>query len=571
MSVAIKPAATRRTYPIGFNLYDENDENVLYIESGSTGGRTLHLTVENESGETVRLEDTSDDTASPTNYHFELKFRPKTLADASKILLGTSDVGDWSLAQEKHGDGTVSLYLVKKTSCEIQAGEKLDVTLEHVRADAAGGARGTRVEFKYKNLTYKSDSDPLAGTRTEHLSIINRRGKKNIPLYVGFVGSNTVLNDGSEANELELRIGNTSSAPISLATGSAKSKFILSLDSGHAAAKPWALGEDSQVEGINVKASFDKGNNWSDVSKSTQGMSSQWEIEAASLSQLDGTNYIQVKLSDIVTGHPSGFTNLYVRYENIPDYWDGEKEVAIEKTPLRTRQDADKSAKVKVKGNEKLEGKLQATKIEGIGALVKGMIIMWHPQEEPPAGWYRCDGKTYGGYKVPNLNEKFVRGVTGNSRGTGGNETIYLTESQIPNHASIHKTESGGKRHAHKMHGITVEVKKTHSSKKGLLNIETLTGWEAKEVANVSSDNKEDIKLCSLNISNNYGEGEQIYFGHQGTDYAERVEVQYENPQHTHTITDNNTSRSSTGIDITPEYVEMEYIIYLGQEGLSSS
>ena len=336
-SSVIKPTAAapfRRSHPIGFNLEDDDHQNVLYIDSASTGGRNLQFSVLNTSEESVAFSALTGNVGAD-NYHLELKFRPGTLANEDQIALTGSS--DWSFKVEKGDDGTVSLYFLSSSTSEIASGGKLDLTLQNVSADAGGGARGTRVEFKYRNLKYKNAAatERLEGTRIEHLSIINQRGKKNIPLHVGFVGSNTVLNDGATQNELVLRIGNASSDPISLAaSGGATPKFILSLDSGDKTSKPWALGTDSEVGGINVQVKF-PGDGWQDVTKSGQSSSPQWEIDIpASLNQLDGQNYLQVKLSSIITDHPSGFTNLYVRYENIPGYWDGQFVCAVEKAPL---------------------------------------------------------------------------------------------------------------------------------------------------------------------------------------------------------------------------------------------
>ncbi|MEB3151555.1 MAG: hypothetical protein VKL60_21385, partial [Sphaerospermopsis sp.] len=76
-------------------------------------------------------------------------------------------------------------------------------TLQNISAAPDGGARGTRVEIKYDNL--KTGDAPLTGNRLKNLNILNQRGKKQVPLYVGFIGSNTILNDGSE-NTLTLSI-----------------------------------------------------------------------------------------------------------------------------------------------------------------------------------------------------------------------------------------------------------------------------------------------------------------------------------------------------------------------------
>ncbi len=62
-----------------------------------------------------------------------------------------------------------------------------------------------------------SDDDTIEETRSHLLTIVNQQGKQNIPLHVGFIGSNQVLNIGvldarikhaEPGNKLRLRITN---------------------------------------------------------------------------------------------------------------------------------------------------------------------------------------------------------------------------------------------------------------------------------------------------------------------------------------------------------------------------
>lgn len=341
----------RDSYPLGFDLHDEEDQNVLYIDSDPEG-RDLHFSVLNTSRETVAFSALTGE-ASKENNHLQLKFRPGTLANWEQIALAEN--GNWNFKVEENLDKTISLYFLSTATPEIAPSGQLNLTLQKVSADGSGGARGTRVEFKYRNLKHKNaaDGENLEGTRVEHLSIVNQRGKQNIPLYVSFVSSNNVLNDGASQNQLDLRI--TSSYPVSLAPpGGATPKFILFFDSGDAESKPWALGTDSQVEGINVKVKF-PGGDWQDVPKSGQGSSVQWEIEITEPLELDEQNFLQLQLSSIITGHPSGHANLYVRYENIPGYWDSQFVSAIEKAPLLYKDFANSQKNVGI-GTTNLDG-----------------------------------------------------------------------------------------------------------------------------------------------------------------------------------------------------------------------
>ncbi|QLQ31698.1 MAG: hypothetical protein HZT40_08955 [Candidatus Thiothrix singaporensis] len=43
---------------------------------------------------------------------------------------------------------------------------------------------------------------------------------------------------------------------------------------------------------------------------------------------------MDIAISDIVTNYPAGMSNVYIRYENIPGYWDGQMVCQIQKSPL---------------------------------------------------------------------------------------------------------------------------------------------------------------------------------------------------------------------------------------------
>lgn len=77
-----------------------------------------------------------------------------------------------------------------------------------------------------------------------------------------------------------------------------------------------------------------------------------------------------------------------------------------------------------------------------------GSILIWtDPISEIPSGWAVCDGNN----GTPNLLDKFIRSVgSGENPGaTGGQNSLTLSESQIPSHSHSGDTySSGGHRHS---------------------------------------------------------------------------------------------------------------------------
>jgi microcystin-dependent protein len=92
-----------------------------------------------------------------------------------------------------------------------------------------------------------------------------------------------------------------------------------------------------------------------------------------------------------------------------------------------------------------------------IANLPFGSIISWHDAAETiPVGWALCDGNN----GTPNLIETFPKSVPDSATDpgtTGGQNTVTLSESQLPSHShSAGSTDTGGE-HNHKI-GRQVEA-----------------------------------------------------------------------------------------------------------------
>lgn len=338
-------ASYRQSHPFNFDFFEADAQGVIYIDD-IPANHTINFQVTNSSNQQITLKPLGEGVPTTDSHHFELRFRPGTLSAATleKITLGQD--AEWQMSRPiPQNNGTVSVYLKGPGSKKLPPAFKKELNLLNITAAPKGGTRGTKVEILYKNFYYGNDSrQVIAGNKTEHLNIVNHRGRKNIPLHVGFMGPNTVLNDGTSENVVQLRITNIleeDAIPLNKKTNNNAeevSKFIISFDAG-AANKEWALGTRSQLESIDVEVNFgDDPNAWVQIPESShgQGISPQWEIECT-IDKLMTNQHIQIKLSKIKTGHPTGHTNVYLHYENIPGYWEGQFVVPIEKTRLVQR------------------------------------------------------------------------------------------------------------------------------------------------------------------------------------------------------------------------------------------
>lgn len=354
----VKSSLYRKEHPIDFSLLDKDNNYVLYISDDPSEQHILNLELKNSSTQAIQFiqDKEKGDRASNNNHHFELIFPSGTLSDQTlkaieeekKTVLENSEEWDIAISEELTKKQRVSLYFLYKGDKNVfqsgetrrdknvfQPGETRRITLSNMSAAAGSGARGTHVELKLNQLAYytgnaqATTTPPLiTGYRLQKLHIANHVGRKNIPLHVGFVGSNRILNDGSSNNTLKLRITNVSKEAISLKSGS----FLLSFDLG-SKEQEWTIAETKNFSPM-IKAHYPN-HGEVEIQKVArgQGESPEWKIEGP-IEKLEPKKYIDITLSNIITTQPSGYTNLYIRYENIPGYWDGQFVCIIEKAPL---------------------------------------------------------------------------------------------------------------------------------------------------------------------------------------------------------------------------------------------
>ncbi len=345
-------AIVRASYPVSFQLLNRDRQPILGIFDGQQG-QTLKLDITNSSRRDMKPKQLTGN-ATADNHHFELRFRPGTLvlpdsASPNRPAISVEEPG-WKISEKPAvSDAGVSFYLLITNPTPIESGKSTSVTLKDLSGDGKVGAHGTRVELKWNNslewvASAGQSPEPLVpGHRLQHLSVVNQSGQKQIPLHIGIVGNDKVLNNKT-ANVLQLRISNLIKPdPLKPGEGNirlnpgpdpkepAATKFIFSFDASTGSQKdPWALGFIQQVNKIGINA----GTKFNTPTPTEQSQSVQWIMWPTEAITLKPGDSIDVNITNIVTEHPSGLTNLYIHYKNIPGYWDGDFVATIEKAPL---------------------------------------------------------------------------------------------------------------------------------------------------------------------------------------------------------------------------------------------
>ncbi|MCB0112218.1 MAG: LamG domain-containing protein, partial [Caldilineaceae bacterium] len=324
-------------YPLDFGLYDEHYQPVLLIDE-QQANQTLQLTLRNTAGQPLRFAALDDNNPSADNYHLRLRFRPSTLS-AKALDTVELNTNPWRMSRPNLDDnGVVSFYLLNRGNEQrrtLAADEEVILELHKLSAAGLGGARTTRVELSYQNLTEVGDATPLVGNRLQTLRILHAgspAAQPHLPVRAGILGGNRVLNDGVTANTLQLRIVNTGHQPIPLngPESDAPTRLLLRFDVGQTPAEDWwALATASQVAAIDVQA-----DGWA-VRNEFEGIIPFWTLTPeAGITALAPGAQVTITLSNLVTNFVAGETQARLVYENLAGYGDGELTVALAKSVL---------------------------------------------------------------------------------------------------------------------------------------------------------------------------------------------------------------------------------------------
>lgn len=322
--------------------------------------------------------------ADANNYHFKLAFSPGILADPQAVGLESAD---WSISSVSNSDED-SIYLLwtgAETLLSSQNAMKVILTgvaaqsevasqsveISTTTADTEGTTTDVNISWKFyqggievMSLAKIPEGGDYDENITLTLNMVQSTGKSNIPLYVGFVNCNKVLNTYDEASNLQLRITNTNlpaaaDADLTFHYDSdinLSSQLVVTLEVGTETSVPWALATEDQVNDIAISIAGDQWKQNGDIEKiEIDGVvqALQWTFipENADV-VLAARKTMLINLDNIVTSHPTGETNLYLSYQYVPGYKDGQFVCQIEKAPLVF------DTKVRVGMRKELEGLL---------------------------------------------------------------------------------------------------------------------------------------------------------------------------------------------------------------------
>ncbi len=327
--------------PIAFQLYDDDNAPALCVDDGRVQ-RELHLELHNQSGGDIEFDPPLNATASPENHHLELRFRPGILSQralgvltapnlASRVL--PRDAQSWDVAAVRGENGApVSVFMLFRGSQRTLPNDsRITLSLQELSAEAGLGSRPTQVQLKVRALRFANTRTPIISTVHRHLNVLNW-GRAEAPLRAGFVGTSTLVNDGSQDNTLVLRLLNTSATETIGAAGPhMRPSLALSFDVGDANMW-WTL--DSKIVGAaSVKVAWPPNDISLDVHQETPDAPvPRWKLDLPATGLGPG-QHVDVTISGLrATG--SGPTNLSLEYRDIPGYRQGRLVCQMQRAPL---------------------------------------------------------------------------------------------------------------------------------------------------------------------------------------------------------------------------------------------
>jgi hypothetical protein len=423
------------SYPVSLAL-SNGGVPVLYLSY--TGTQTLQLTMTNVSGFPLLLP-AQDDPPDEAWHHFRFTFQPGVLDNRQLGALTLAETG-WGLRAVADSSGGTILYVSSLAGQDFGPQSEIALTLQNVTVATNATLSLTQVGMSYQ-LTNVQLEAQLSGKRTAFLQTVPESSGSAIvpPLWFGFNGSNTILNDGETPNSLALLIANaadTGALTLTPSTEVNPTTFVLRFATqGSGETRPWSLGNVSQVQEITVT---EPDSNWSVEANESSDLP-EWIIKTTN-STLPAGKSASFALSGIVSGMADGDATVFLDYYNLPGFADGQVTCFIRKGPavLRGQSVAIGAVPGGTAPGLRVFGNVRASSYtldngERLAPLPIGTILMWYGNPVSiPTGWTLCNGKN----GTPDLMGRMPMGAGDKYPlgRRGGREEITLTVENLPPH-----------------------------------------------------------------------------------------------------------------------------------------
>lgn len=328
-------APYRASYPLEITAMDvASGQSLLYITGNA--GRSLQITIKNASLQDYTIPKLTGSSLSDTNYQLAIDFRPGILNTQTLSNLKISQT-NWTLSYARQSSGVDTIYVQYGDDITLKAGDEISFTMESVMADGTMGARSTKVEFSYRNLQPASGGNPLSGTLSQVMQVINAEGLNVSPFYFGVYGSRTILNDGQTSNDVRLVLAAAGQSDVPIAIdSSAPTIFELGfVESASDQNIPWALCPNGMINANNITVSIEGNTDqkWECAPVSNEGDRILFTITTTDtgIKSIAVNQPLIINIKGITTNYSNGLSPVTLNYFNVPGYRDGAMTTWLEK------------------------------------------------------------------------------------------------------------------------------------------------------------------------------------------------------------------------------------------------
>ncbi|WP_224371856.1 hypothetical protein [Hyalangium versicolor] len=339
-----KPFAFELVYEIPG---EETLRNVLLTEDRLLELRATNILIRDD--EAIILNPVTS--VAPDKFHFLLQLRTGLLAPGTI----TSPGSDWKVLRQENAElRTTDIYLGWSGAARrLEAGETLPIPLKGLFS-ASEARPSLPMLLSWPEPETEVSTTALLGIEprfpgqpgeyeTEAYLILRKvlwGGRTRVPLRLDAVGPYQVLNVDNQPSTLVLRLGH--SAPpgsqeedvvfnYSSSQPTQSSSLQLEVPVGSVANSPLALATADQANGINLAMT---GFTAARGVASPDGTRVTFKLTPTATKTLKPGEFLDLTLTNVVTGHPSGRVEVDLTWAQVQGFRDGKLSYLLEKAPL---------------------------------------------------------------------------------------------------------------------------------------------------------------------------------------------------------------------------------------------
>ncbi|WP_020536761.1 hypothetical protein [Lewinella cohaerens] len=319
-----KPVPTvNEDLALHFQNTSGNTSDVLFIQDDTEDGDNIELIVGTEEGTPAISLFSESVTASRESFSFSFKFTPSSIEKEMKVMDIYTYVndewrkaleGEWSIESVINDDKSLVIYCLSRQSVSFNRPHSVKLVMRGVKP-VVRKSSSPKVELYLRDSNYLNEyfcSQPF--------NIVSHAGDRYMPIKVAVDGWQ-LLNNGT-ANRVVLALVNDHNESIVFK----KSTIEVSWDISET--ESFALSKDS-VTADSVRI-FDKPVELPGIAETG---TARYLLKGYS-GRINPGDSLPITIANLKTNLPAGTAKIYIRYYDVPEYWDGVLEAPLLRTSV---------------------------------------------------------------------------------------------------------------------------------------------------------------------------------------------------------------------------------------------